>query len=110
MHKLEDPQIAQYKKYCEVALGGGHSNEGLEKYLANDKKILSFDVIWNDTSFSGSLNKYKLNYHLADDKIEIQEINTPNNGKRPFPLFLKKERLPKEIKMSHYPGLQEKPS
>ena len=56
------------------------------------------------------MNKYKLKYHLSDDKIEILEINTPNNGKRPFPLFLKKERLPKDMKMSHYPGLQEKPS
>lgn len=77
----------------------------MEKYLANDKKVLNFDVVWNDTSFSGGLNRYKMNYYLADDKIEIKELNHPNNGKRPFPLFLKKEKLPKEIKLSHYPGL-----
>lgn len=73
-----------------MRLGGGHSNKGLKKFLKNEGKVLSFFAIWDDKSFGGQLNKYNLNYHLADDKVEIKEIHEPNNGKRPFPLFLKK--------------------
>jgi len=40
------------------------------------------------------LNKYKINYYLADDKIEVKELHEPNNGKSPFPLLLKKSKLP----------------
>lgn len=77
----------------------------MAKYLKNDGKVLSFDAIWNDTSFGGGINKYKVNFHLADDKIEVKELHTPNNGKSPFPLFLKKSVLPKKFEFSHCPGL-----
>lgn len=46
-----------------------------------------------------------MNFDLADDKIEVKEIHTPNNGKSPFPLFLKKQILPKKYKLSHCPGM-----
>ena len=67
--------------------------------------VLSFDAIWRDDSFAGDINRYRLNYYLADDKIEVKEIHQPNNGKNPFPLLLKKSRLPKKFKMVHCPGM-----
>lgn len=103
--KLNDPLIGEHKHYCEVALGGGNSNKGLAQYLKNDGKVLSFDAVWNDTSFGGGVNRYKVNFHLADDKIEVKEVHTPNNGKSPFPLFLKKCKLPRRFEMSHCPGM-----
>ena len=103
--KIDDPLLKEYKEYSEVRLGGGNFNEGLEKYLKNDGKVLIFDVVWNDDSYAGGLNFYKLHYHLSDDKIEIKEINEPNNGKTPFPLFLKRLHLPKLPKLSHVPGM-----
>ena len=30
--------------------------------------------MWNDESFAGDLNFYKVNYYLADDKVEVKEI------------------------------------
>jgi hypothetical protein len=97
--------IKEHKNYCEVALGGGQSNKGLAQYLKNDGKILSFDAIWNDKTFGGGINKYKVNFHLSDDKIEVSEIHTPNNGKSPFPLLLKRCVLMKKFEMSHCPGM-----
>lgn len=103
--RIEDPLLQEYKEYSEVRLGGGNYNEGLEKYLKNDGKMLIFDVVWNDETYAGGLNFYKLAYHLSDDKLEIKEINEPNNGKTPFPLFLKRSHLPKMPKLSHVPGM-----
>lgn len=103
--KTDDPMFREYKEYSEVRLGGGNFNEGLDKYLKNDGKVLIFDVVWNDETYAGGMNFYKLCYHLSDDKMEIKEINEPNNGKTPFPLFLKRSHLPKIPKMSHVPGM-----
>lgn len=66
-----DKAIIENKHYCEVSLGGGIRNEGLEKFLEFGPKKLSFEAVWNDTSFGGELNKYTLNYHLADDSVEV---------------------------------------
>lgn len=103
--KFDDPLLKEYKEYSEVRLGGGNFNEGLDKYLKNDGKVLIFDVVWNDGTYAGGMNFFKLCYHLSDDKLEIKEINEPNNGKTPFPLFLKRSHLPKIPKLSHVPGM-----
>ena len=31
-------------------MGGGHPNGGLEQYLLNDKRVLSFRVLWRDNT------------------------------------------------------------
>jgi hypothetical protein len=46
--KIPPPDLKEYKEYNEVKLRGGHPNGGLEKYLYNDRKVLSFNVYWND--------------------------------------------------------------
>lgn len=51
--KINPPDTKEYKEYFEVKLGGGHPNGGLNKYLQNDRKVLSFDVIWDDSSIEG---------------------------------------------------------
>ena len=86
-------------------MGGGYKNKGLDKYLNNDRKVLSFDAVWEDKSPFGDMNFYKINYFLADDKVEVKEKKLHNSGKYPFPLLLKKSKLPKKLKMSHCPGM-----
>lgn len=49
-----------------------------------------------DDTFAGGENLYKIKYYLDEDKIEILENRIPNNGKHPFPKFLRKLRLPKD--------------
>lgn len=42
------PDQAEFKEYNEVKLKGGRPNKGLQQYLDNDRKVLSFNVLWND--------------------------------------------------------------
>ena len=56
--------------------------------MDNDRKVLSFRIIWEDTALEGDTNFYILNYFLADDTIEVKEIRKANNGKEKFPLLL----------------------
>lgn len=51
------------------------------------------------------MNYYVLNYFLADDTIEIKEKVTSNSGKDPFPLLLRRGKLPKVPIHTHYPGM-----
>jgi hypothetical protein len=48
--KINPPDTKEYKEYIEVKLGGGHPNDGLKKYLDNDRKVLSFKAMWNDNT------------------------------------------------------------
>jgi len=103
--KIPPPDYKEYKEYYEVALGGGHPNGGLDLYLTNDRKVLSFEVMWNDTTLCGGINYYRMNYFLADDTVEVKEVRRQNNGKDPFPLLLRRSPLPKEPFLTHYPGM-----
>lgn len=106
--KIPPPDLAEYKEYNEVKLRGGHPNGGLQKYLENDRKVLSFKIYWYDNSLEGGINYYTMNFFLADDTIEIKESAKPNSGKDPFPLLLNRRKMPKKPIMSHYPGMSQK--
>lgn len=73
--KIPPPDTKEYKEYFEVKLGGGHPNNGLQKYLKNDRIVLSFDIIWDDRTLEGGLNAYTLNFFLADDTVKLKIIN-----------------------------------
>ncbi|CAH0699016.1 unnamed protein product [Spodoptera exigua] len=71
----------------------------LLRFLQYDGKVLSFDVVWDDRdSAFGELKDYKLLYFLQDDTIAIKEIHDGKGGKDPFPLLLRKTKLPKKWK------------
>jgi len=58
----------------EVNLGGGHPNRNLRSFIDNDRKVLSFDVMWDDNSYDGGIKHYKMNYYLSDNTMEIKEV------------------------------------
>lgn len=117
--KIPPPDTKEYKEYFEVKLKGGHPNTGLAKYLQNDRKVcefyndlpnlffqvLSFGVVWDDRTLEGGLKFYTLNFFLADDTVEVKELNEQNSGKDSFPLLLRRSKLPKEPLLTHYPGM-----
>ena len=100
--------IAEFKEYTEVGLGGGHPNKGLKQFLENDRKVLSFEITWFDDKYDKEIKRYKLNYYLADGQIEICEIRVVNSGKGHFPKLLNKRKLPKRPRMIYCPGLETK--
>lgn len=103
--KINPPDTKEYKEYIEVKLGGGHPNDGLKKYLDNDRKVLSFRILWNDSTLEGGFSYFSLNYFLADDNVEVKQIRFQNSGRDPFPLLLKKQKLPKKAINTVYPGM-----
>ncbi|KRX06660.1 hypothetical protein PPERSA_13139 [Pseudocohnilembus persalinus] len=80
--------------YMEHKLGGGKPNPA-KQFLENDRKVLKF-YVYSDSP-------YILHYFLADDTIEIREINFQNSGKDPFPLLLRRQKLPRKFALNQ-PG------
>ena len=75
-YKQTPPDQAEIKNYIEVMLKGGRPNKALESFLNNDRKVLSFNILWEDRSYDGGDKYYILNYYLSDGKVEVKEINT----------------------------------
>lgn len=44
-----------------------------------------------------------MHYYLADDTIEIKEINYPNSGRDPFSMMLRRQKLPRRFSLNQ-PG------
>ncbi|KAI8429918.1 hypothetical protein MSG28_000389 [Choristoneura fumiferana] len=71
-------------------------DDPLRRFLEYDGKVLAFDVYWdNRDAENGELTQYKMMYFLQDDTIAIKELHDGRGGKDPFPLLLKKTKLPK---------------
>ncbi|KAI8916230.1 hypothetical protein EDD86DRAFT_222135 [Gorgonomyces haynaldii] len=74
-------------------------HDKLNRFLENDRKVLRFYCIWDDTdSMFGEVREFVLHYHLVDDSIEVREVQKPNNGRDPFPILLRRQQLPKSVK------------
>ena len=37
-----------------------------------------------------------LHYYLVDDTMEIREVHEPNDGRDPFPVLIRRQKMPKE--------------
>lgn len=83
------------KDYLEHQLGGGRVKPQ-KQFLENDRKVLKFFSKYNNL-------KYIIHYYLADDTVEIREVHHSNSGRDPFPLFLKRNRLPRKFSITQ-PG------
>lgn len=75
----------------EHKLGGGRV-PSQKQFLENDRKVLKF-YVFSDIP-------YILHYYLADDTLEIREINFQNSGRDPFPLMLRRQKLPKKFALN----------
>jgi len=77
----------------------------LKQFLDHDRQVLRFYCYWDDTSeMYGDPREMVLHYFLADDTIEIRESISPNSGRDAVPMFLKRDRLPKDVFPLLQPG------
>lgn len=83
------------KDYLEHRLGGGKV-VSQKQFLENDRKVLRFNAKFESL-------KYIIHYYLADDTVEIRELHTSNSGRDMFPLFLKRNKLPRKFSIAQ-PG------
>jgi len=94
------PRYDDLTRFVEAKLGRASNvlnEDKLEKFLANDRKVLRFFCVWDDrNSLYGDRRPYVLHYFLADDTVEILEVNEPNSGRDPFPVMLKRGPLPNQ--------------
>ncbi|XP_074905051.1 EF-hand domain-containing protein 1 [Buteo buteo] len=68
----------------------------LKQFLTYDKQVLRFYAMWGDTdSIFGENRTYIIHYYLADDTVEVREVYKQNDGRHPFPILIKRQRLPK---------------
>lgn len=58
--------------------------------------LFRFSAVWDDRENEyGELMKYEILYFLADDTVSVKEIHEKNDGRDPYPLLLRKTKLPK---------------
>ncbi|XP_074777606.1 EF-hand domain-containing protein 1 isoform X2 [Athene noctua] len=59
-------------------------------------QVLRFYATWDDTnSIFGENRPYVIHFYLADDTVEVREVYKQNDGRDPFPILIKRQRLPK---------------
>ncbi|ORY50997.1 hypothetical protein BCR33DRAFT_712940 [Rhizoclosmatium globosum] len=68
----------------------------LKQFLENDRRVLRFYCIWDDTnSVFGDARHMIVHYYLSDDTMEIIESIPANSGRERNTLFLRRAKLPK---------------
>jgi len=77
----------------------------LRQFLQFDRNVLRFYCLWDDAdSMFGDSREMELHYFLADDTVEIVERIPNNSGRDAVPMFLRRQRLPKEPTQLRQPG------
>ena len=67
----------------------------LRSFLDNDRNVLRFYCVWDDTDrLFGDKRPFILHFFLADDTVEVLEVQQPNSGRDPFPQLVKRCKLP----------------
>ena len=111
----EDPYEKQRNELLSrmKATRPSQPKSSLKKFLENDRRVLRFYCVWDDTnSVFGDLRHMVLNYFLSDDTIEIRESIPANSGRESNTLFLRRCKLPKRPQVARVNGrnLQDNPA
>ncbi|TMS12196.1 EF-hand domain-containing protein 1 [Larimichthys crocea] len=76
-----------------------------QRFLTMDRKVLRFYALWDDAdSMFGETRPVTIQYFLVDDTVEIREVHKLNSGRDPFPIVMRRQKLPKKIKSEMFPS------
>ncbi|XP_045916821.1 EF-hand domain-containing protein 1 [Micropterus dolomieu] len=77
----------------------------MHQFFTMDRKVLHFFALWDDTdSLYGETRPVTIQYFLVDDTVEIREVHEPNSGRDPFPVLMRRQKLPKKFKSEAFPS------
>jgi Ca2+-binding EF-hand superfamily protein len=83
------------KRYQESRLGAlVYKTDSMARFLEFDKQAVTFFALWEDKRAFGEKHQYKVSYYLSTGEVQITETKN-SNAQVTFPLFLKKQRLPR---------------
>ncbi|GMH73724.1 hypothetical protein TrRE_jg8519 [Triparma retinervis] len=84
------------KEFAEAQLGKTVNNSTRQGFLEYDRQVLRLDCIWDDReSLYGDLQRFTLQYYLADDTMELLTVLGPNSGRDPYKKMVKRQKLAK---------------
>ncbi|CAL8315704.1 unnamed protein product [Lota lota] len=70
-----------------------------KQFLTMDRKVLRFFALWDDKdTLYKETRPVIIQYYLVDDTVEIREVHQANSGRDPFPVLMRRQRLPKTIR------------
>ncbi|XP_009869295.1 PREDICTED: EF-hand domain-containing protein 1, partial [Apaloderma vittatum] len=102
--ELNPPEEMAFDPYTELRQMPTRKNitpsdfDQLKQFLTYDKQVLRFYAMWDDTdSMFGENRPYIIHYYLADGTVEVREVHQQNDGRDPFPILIKRQRLPKTL-------------
>ncbi|KAJ8356672.1 hypothetical protein SKAU_G00194660 [Synaphobranchus kaupii] len=73
--------------------------DSLKQFLSMDRKVLRFFALWEHSdSIHRETRPVTIQYYLGDNSVEIQETHEHNSGRDPYPVLLRRQRVPKDIK------------
>lgn len=85
----EDQELGFYHRKADT----------LHQFLENDRRVLSFAVVWDDTErMYGERRTFQLNHYLADNTTELLERNAPNSGRDAFPRLVNRMKIELQAK------------
>ena len=81
---------------------------GMTATSENRSLIITICINFHLCSMFGDPHVLVLHYFLANDTIEIIEKVAPNSGRDAFPVFLQRQKLPKQVENLKQPGVETK--
>ena len=76
--------------------------------LTSKRSCTQYPIVLSPHSMFGDPHVLVLHYFLANDTIEVIEKVAPNSGRDAFPVFLQRQKLPKQIENLKQPGVETK--
>ncbi|KAG5277364.1 hypothetical protein AALO_G00116690 [Alosa alosa] len=104
---LNDPEPIPADPYAKhrtkmqphIAYATPSDFDHLKQFITMDRKVLRFFALWDNTdALYGDARPVTIQYYLVDDSVEIREVHEPNSGRDPFPVLLRRQKIPKVIK------------
>jgi hypothetical protein len=93
-----DPYIEKRVKTSELKTYKTKTDfDKLKQFIEMDRKVLRFYAVWDDRqSTYGELRPFLIQYYLVDDTLEVREVHKPNDGRDPFPVLIRRQKVPKD--------------